>query len=200
VAYYIRTLTQSDQRIPFVDLRLAVAKDHPKATLWLRKGTEADWETLCLRHPNGTDIALIERNAVSDEVGREELQEFRHEIADCVPASAATWLDHFLSRVRVIHAFQVLPGTREKSGWDILGTLKNALWSRTGGIIQADREGFTNEHGFHILWQFSDSVSGPWWMGVLEGGRWAHFQMDLGNADHRKAFMAGAVPEGVRRA
>jgi hypothetical protein len=46
------------------------------------------------------------------------------------------------------------------------------LWERGDAIIQADGEGFTNEDGYHIVWQFSDSVSGPWNMGVLQDGVW----------------------------
>jgi len=29
---------------------------------------------------------------------------------------------------------------------------------------------------FHIVWQFSDLVSGPWNMGVLQDGTWHHFK------------------------
>jgi hypothetical protein len=199
MGYYIRTLTQTDQRVPFSELRAALAKNHPTARLLLREGTETQWKQLLLTHSNATPIALVERNSVSEAAGAEELQEFRHEIADCVPRAAATWLDHYLSRVRTIHAFQVLAGTKLEKGWDILGSLKTALWQKTGGIIQADREGFTNEDGYHILWQFPDQVSGSWWMGVLEAGLWVHFQMDLGNPTHREAFMAGAIPPGVKR-
>lgn len=64
-------------------------------------------------------------------------------------------------------------------------------------IIQADLEGFTNEEGYHILWQFSDPVTGPWWMGVLKNNAWVHFQMDLGNVSHREAFLRGEVPQRV---
>jgi hypothetical protein len=31
-------------------------------------------------------------------------------------------------------------------------------------------------------------------MGVLQDGTWHHFKMDLGDPDHRAAFMAGEVP------
>ena len=199
MGYYIRTLTPSDQRVPFSDLRAALAKEHPKARLLLQEGSEAQWKQLLLAHANGTPIAVVERNPTSEPAGAEELQEFRHEITDCMPRAAATWLDHYLSRVRTIHAFQVLPGTKVEKGWDILGSLKTALWQKAGGIIQADREGFTNEDGYHILWQFPDLVAGPWWMGVLEAGLWVHFQMDLGNPQHREAFIAGAIPAGVQR-
>ena len=170
MGYYIRTLTPSDQRVPFSELRAALAKDHPKARLLLQEGSESQWKQMLLAHANGTQIAVIERNSVGDPMGAEELQEFRHEIADCMPRAAATWLDHYLSRVRTIHAFQVLAGTKVEKGWDILGSLKTALWQKTGGIIQADREGFTNEDGYHILWQFPEQVAGKWWMAVLEAG------------------------------
>jgi len=199
MGYYIRTLTHSDKRVPFSELRAALAQEHPKARLLLQEGSESQWEQLLLAHANGTPIAAVERNSVTGPIGAEELQEFRHEIADCAPPAAATWLDHYLSRVRTIHAFQVLDGTKMEKGWDILGTLKTAIWQKTGGIIQADREGFTNEDGYHVLWQFPEQVSGPWWMGVLEAGLWVHFQMDLGNPSHREAFLAGAVPAGVKR-
>lgn len=199
MGYYIRTLTPSDQRVPFSELRAALARNHPKARLLLQEGSEAQWKQLLLAHANGTQIASIERNSVSDPVGAEELQEFRHEIADCMPRAAATWLDHYLSRVRTIHAFQVLAGTKVDNGWDILGSLKTALWEKTGGIIQADREGFTNEDGYHILWQFPEQVTGKWWMAVLEAGLWVRFQMELGDPNHREAFLAGAIPAGVKR-
>ena len=149
MGYYIRTLTHSDKRVPFSELRAALAQEHPKARLLLQEGSESQWEQLLLAHANGTPIAAVERNSVTGPIGAEELQEFRHEIADCAPPAAATWLDHYLSRVRTIHAFQVLDGTKMEKGWDILGTLKTAIWQKTGGIIQADREGFTNEDGYH---------------------------------------------------
>ena len=66
-----------------------------------------------------------------------------------------------------------------------------------GAVIQADGEGFTNEEGFHIVWQFSDSVSGPWNMGVLQDGTWHHFKMDLGDPGHREAFLNGEMPDGL---
>jgi hypothetical protein len=37
-------------------------------------------------------------------------------------------------------------------------------------------------------------------MAVLnETGEWTKFQMDLGDRGHRRAFLAGEVPEGVVR-
>ena len=75
--------------------------------------------------------------------------------------------------------------------------MKSGIWSFAPSIIQADNEGFTNEDGFHILWQFGESVDGPWWMGVLCDDQWRHFQMDLGNRQQRERFLQGQLPEGV---
>jgi hypothetical protein len=58
-------------------------------------------------------------------------------------------------------------------------------------------DGFTNEEGFHIVWQFSDTVSGAWNMAVLQDETWYHFLMDLGDLDHREAFQNGEVPPDV---
>ena len=70
-----------------------------------------------------------------------------------------------------------------------LSAVKNRIWSFAPSILLADNEGFSNEDGYHILWQFSGSVNGPWWMGVLCDDHWRHFRMDLGNREHREAFL-----------
>jgi hypothetical protein len=34
-------------------------------------------------------------------------------------------------------------------------------------------------------------------MGVLQDGTWNHFKMDLGDPDHREAFMNGEMPSDL---
>jgi hypothetical protein len=199
MGYYIRVLATSDKHIPYDKLRASVTAKHPAATLSLETGSKTAWEQLLLQHPDSTPIALVERNCVDDELGAEEIEEFRDELADCKPKAAREWLLDYFSRVRVIYAFQLVGGTEREQRWEILGSLKNAIWREAAGIIQADGEGFTDEEGYHILWQFSDSVKGNWWMGVLQKGSWVHFEIDLGNPQHRRAFLAGKVPAGAVR-
>jgi hypothetical protein len=56
-------------------------------------------------------------------------------------------------------------------------------------------EGFSNEKGHHVLWQFSEVVEGEWNVAVLDpDGKWVAFTMDLGNLEHRRAFLDGRVP------
>jgi hypothetical protein len=201
VGYYIRILSPIDLCVPFAELKASLASEAPTATLAIESGSETDWAELALSHADGTEIAVVERNPVDEgPLHSAELQEFREDIADCAPASAVAWLVDYFSRVRTIYAFQLLSGTEAEGGWDILGALKNAIWERAGGIGQADGEGFSNEEGYHILWQFSDSVSGSWWMGVLRDGSWVHFEMDLGDAGHRQAFFDGQGPQGGKLA
>ena len=194
--YYIRVLGKSDAPIPVEDLR-HVAK--PAVIDFVSEDT-GGWTELLLRHEAGLEIAAIEKNPViRGQLGADELQEFIDEVAHYRPQSAATWLRQYLPSIKVIYAFQVLSGTEVHDGWGRLHAVFNAVWNLAGGIFQADGEGFSNEAGFSILWQFSDTVNGPWDMAVIDqDGCWIHFEMDLGNPEHRTAFWRGEIPAGAR--
>ncbi len=161
-----------------------------------REALEARW-----KHRRGPEIAMIERNPVEHgELGTKELEEFRDEVGELKPESAARWLQGYLEHVRRIYMFQLLGGTEEAGGWDAVHAVQWEIWTTLGGILQADGEGFSNEDGYHILRQFSDDVTGPWNMAVLDAtSRWVPFEMDLGDPGHRRAFLAGEVPKGVPR-
>lgn len=163
------------------------------------EGKGGDWEALILKHKNEEPIAFIEKNLViPGELGAEELQEFIDEVGHYKPASAAAWLAEYLPSVKVIYAFQLLKGTDIDDGFTLMHRVYGMVWHSAGGILQADGEGFSNEEGYTILWQFSDQVSGEWKAGVLTpDGRWVNFKIDLGNQDHREAFWEGQLPVGV---
>ncbi len=110
------------------------------------------------------------------------------------------WLKSFLPRVKIIYAFQILGGADEGNGWEVINEIKELIWNKLGGIFQSDGEGFSNEDGYHILWQFSDSVSGHWNMAIKKTfGGWAAFEMDLGDNEQRQAFFIGKVPKGANK-
>lgn len=194
MGYYIRVLGKKLDNIPLEALRQA----SQPAVLHSEEEDDA-WEELILSHKSGQEIAVIEKNPVVEgQLGADELREFIDEVSDYKPESAAIWLQQYLPSVKVIYAFQLLSGTDVEDGWTPLHRLYNALWKYAGGILQADGEGFSNEDGYTILWQFSNRVSGRWNLGVLKDGRWVHFEMDLGNEQHRKAFLSGQVPDGAK--
>lgn len=131
-------------------------------------------------------------------LGAAELQEFMEDVQIERPKSAATWLAEYLPCVHTIYALQILSAADDGDGWGAIHAAQAALWNAGGGVLQADGEGVSNEDGHHILWQFSDNASGPWQMAVLNAnGSWTAFEMDLGNDDHREAFLDGRVPVGV---
>jgi hypothetical protein len=198
VAYYSRVLSKDEEFPAFEELAELIRAGHPDYRLTVESGEDDEWESLLLASSDEVEVAVIERNPVFDgSTGQDEIADFLEDIQDCRPESGAEWLTEFLEEVKTVYAFQHLQGAEMVDGGNALHALRSALWERGDAIIQADNEGFTNEEGFHILWQFSDSVSGPWNMGVLQDGTWQHFKMDLGDPDHRAAFLAGEVPEDL---
>jgi hypothetical protein len=198
VPYYTRVLSKDEEFPPFEELAQLIRAGHPGFRLSIESGDEEEWESLLLSGNDEVEVAVIERNPVFDgSTGQDEIADFLEEIQDCKPESGVAWLAEFLAEVKTVYAFQHLQGADTEEGGNALHALRSALWERGDAIIQADGEGFTNEDGFHIVWQFSDSVSGPWNMGVLQDGTWHHFKMDLGDPDHREAFLNGEVPEDL---
>ena len=145
-------------------------------------------------------MATLERNPVEPgSLGEAEIQEFAEELDTEKPESASRWLKKYLPKVKVIYAFQILFSGKSMKDWNPVHIVQGNIWGALGGILQADYEGFSNLEGYHILWQFHDHVKDLWNMAALsESGKWVAFQMDRGNLEHRKAFLEGRIPEGVK--
>lgn len=198
MAFYTRVLSKDAEFPSFEELARLIVEGHPEYKLSIEDGNEEEWNALLLSGNDDVEVAVIERNPVSDgSIGQDEVAEFIEDIRDCRPRSGVQWLENYLASVKTIYALQHLQGSETADGSNALHALRSAIWERGDAIIQADGEGFTNEEGYHIVWQFSDSVSGPWKMGVLQDGVWRHFSMDLGDPDHRAAFLKGAVPDDL---
>lgn len=197
MSYYTRILTPSAARVPIAELQAALKAAKVQARLEIEDGSAEEWKQLVVADRDGS-VLTIERNDVSDEgVGHDEIQEFLEEIPNYGPASAVKWLQGYLPTIQTVYAFQHLDGMNKASGRRIFDVLQTALWSKLGGIFQADNEGFSNEQGYHILWQFDERVNGIWSMAILdEVGRWHQFQMELSNLEQRKVFKQGQVPSG----
>lgn len=199
MARYLRIFSPTEL-IPLIDtLQAALRKGSLPASVSLDEGTDAQWQQLLVTHENGTDVVQIERNTLADDedLVSGEIEEFLEEIADEEPRSAAEWISGYLPGVKTIYALQLLRGTESPRGWEILAAITRSIQKQCRGIIQTDQEGFSDEEGYQILWQFSDRVKGPWWVAVLQDGNWVRYQMELGNRRHRAAFRRGEVPAGI---
>lgn len=201
MGYYTRVLTTSLDPVPIAALERALTEAGVDARIEIEQGDTDRWEEFVLVEPDGAEIAAFERNVVEEgSLGEEEIEEFLNEVEDGEPESAVEWLQQYLPKVRCIYAVEHLNASFEPDGFEALAAVREAIWQHAGGIIQADNEGFTNEDGFQITWDFEDDAEGEWWMGVLQRGQWVHFKMDLANPEHRKEFMAGRIPSGVELA
>jgi hypothetical protein len=202
MGYYTRVLTTNERCVPISVLRAALKESGSSATLHSDGASDReDWEQLTLTNSEGQEIALIERNPIEEgSLGESELQDFEDDLEGTLPESSVVWLRQFFPRVRRIYAFQHLSGSHSDEGFAALQSVRTSIWAQAPAILQADCEGFSNEGGYHITWEFSDSVTGNWWMGLLRDGKWVHFQMDLGSPAHRQTFKRGLVPEGVKLA
>jgi hypothetical protein len=194
VGYYTRVLSKDAEFPPFDELAEFIRTTHPDYKLTVEEGSEEEWESLLLSGNDEVEVAVLERNLVYDE---HDLSDLIEETRDCKPQTGVVWLHEFLAEVKNIYEFQHLQGSETEDGGNVLHALRSHLWERGESILQADNEGFTNEEGFHIIWQFSDSVSGSWNMGVLQDGTWQHFKMDLGDPEHREAFLSGEMPSDL---
>lgn len=204
MGYYVRNLASSETVPSVSELQQFIASQQLRLGLDASGKDDEEWEQVHIldldSSANDQTIAVMEQSRVEPgELGHDEIMEFMEELADAKPAAAAEWLRQYLqSSVKVVYAFQILNAMDERDNWEKFGQLREWLWKKVGGIFQADMEGFSNEDGYHILWQFSDKVAGPWAMAVKQDGGWTKFQMDLGDATARAAFCEGKVPSNAK--
>lgn len=198
MGYFTRVLSKDEEFPLFAELANFIREEHPEYKLTVEEGSEEEWESLLLAGNDEVEVAVLERLPVYDgSPGQDEIADFLEDLSDAKPESGMHWLQGFFEEAKTIYAFQHLQGSETVDGGNALHALRSMLWERGDAILQADEEGFTNEEGHHIVWQFSDSVSGPWNMGVYKDDMWLHFKMDLGDPEHRAAFLNGDVPEDL---
>ena len=202
MGYYIRVLGITDPNIHIDELIKGLSNDGLTAKFDLDPTERPDnWTVISVANSEGEELMQIERNLIIEgELGQEELEEFREDIKDCKPNSAVKWLDKYFDKVKVIYAFQLLNAAMEDQNFEVVGSIKATIWNKLGGLLQADNEGFSNEDGYHILWQFADNVTGDWSMAVKNiFGKWTNFKMDLGDKKQREEFWLGKVPKNATK-
>ncbi len=200
MGYYIRIFGKEDPDIDINALLKSLEEDGISIQLNLDPSeNKKDWTTVEVANDLGDVFMTIERNpVVKGKLGFDELAEFREEIENYKPSSSAKWLKNYFEKVKVIYAFQFLDGALEDRNFEALNSIKTYIWNKTGGILQADLEGFSNEDGYHILWQFSENVTGDWNMALLESkDKWTNFRMNLGDKVQRGEFFEGKVPKNA---
>src|SRR3954465_11409554 len=198
MAAHIRVLAASDQRPSLAELRTVLG---PQVEIAVEEGNEQGLSQLLLRHEDGPEIAIIDRDLVAPgELGSQEIEELVAEMDGATPPRNAEWLKHYFSHVKVVYAMQPLSGTQVKDGMSAVLRAQAYFWKKYGGILQADNEGFSNREGYHVLWQFHGPQQGELEAAVMnDHGTWAGFVMDMGDPEQVAAFRRGEVPPGAIR-
>ena len=197
MAYYLRLFTKSHVQPSLDELRNVVVKETGAVPiLTLAFGGEGRWYQTIVRTEGGRDICLIERSARGDADGlfEEDIEEFKALLAESQPSRGAQWVAQYLDDAVATYALRYLEAGFEDevrpSPTGVLWAIKGLL----GGIVQADGESFTNEAGYSVVWNFSDSATGHWNFAVLEDdGRWRNVGFDLGDKRQRLAFQQGTI-------
>ncbi|HTR30891.1 MAG TPA: hypothetical protein VMH27_16590 [Puia sp.] len=195
MGHFIRVLGVYDDVIPLDELEAALESDGLVASLSPDR-EDGPWSVIDVESAKGSRLVQIEKNFVFPGcLAQAELDEFRLLIREHQPLSAVQWLDGYFDRIKVVYAFQVMDVAMIDDNYEIVSSLKRAIWGKSGGLLQNDLEGFSNDEGYHILWQFPDDITGDKYCAVLDNGAWVRFRMDLGDPFQRMAFWAGEVPQ-----
>lgn len=193
----VRILTKDEKYIPLSEIRNYLYLKNLKCSLKLEYGTEAEWKEVSVQCEN-VEIFFIERDNINDDaIAKKELKDFKKILKKATPASAAEWLQDYLEDVEVVYAIEIFPEIADYSGFEVLSSVQNFIFKQlSSAIIQSNNEGFTNEDGFHILWQFtSKDIHGKCYSAILDrSGSWVPFILDLSNEDQILDFQDGIVP------
>lgn len=199
MAHYVRFLTPSSRVLSVAVLKKVLLNESCKATITVESGSSKEWNQLVVANPKGDELVAIERNPVAPgSLGAAELQEFLNEIEGEKPECGVAWLRTYLPEVKAIYAFQILKCFDVPNGEKPFYAILEAFRSKLKGIIQGDREGFTNEQGDQVVWQFTSSAKGPWSVALYRDGDWVRFEVELSNRRHRDAFLRGEIPKGIK--
>lgn len=189
---YARLITKSSNKIDIEQLKNSLEQD---MEIEVVGSSNEVWEKLILKRNDYNQIIaeIIEVKNIE-----EEKQELIKGLDGSKPENGAEWVKEYIKNSNKIYRFELFEGVEDQYGWYSFEAVREAVWECCGGIMQNDGEGYRNEEGFFIVWQFEYEVEGPYEAAVLNrDGSWSCFEMELSNEEHIKEFKAGKVPNGL---
>lgn len=142
MGYYIRVLGLQDIDIHLDELSAALKAAGLNAALQLGESCEPrKWSMLEAKTERGVRLVQIERNrVVPGKLAQQELDEFRVLIRAHQPLSAVQWLDKYFGRIAVVYAFRVLDAAMLEDNYEIVSTLKTAIWGERAVCCRTTRK------------------------------------------------------------
>jgi len=148
---------------------------------------------------NGVEhILIMELLPAKIRQDRHKLSRILSSLDDKRPVNAVKWVKKYLKKVKIVYAFIPVMDYEKDYNWTIFSELFIEVKAALGGIVQIKDEGFTNESGDIVVWEYPDSATGIQTMAVRKfPGIWKRFDMNLASIDQRKKFLSGKVPYKV---
>jgi hypothetical protein len=167
-------------------------------------GTAKNWREIRVTYPDDSWSFDIVRFPVDKTgPGAQELDSLRGELAGdefagVEPAVNVQWVAQYLTRIKTLYQFRCPIGFSSQPAFELLQEIIDSFRNEGPfGLLYAQFEGWSNENGQNITWEFDDVVTGGQWMALRGENGWSVFQVELGNRAHRRAFCAGKVPAGL---
>ena len=160
-----------------------------------------DWKIITLFLESGEPVVEIEKFSEQEDTLKDAIQFTVRNLLDdhnpVKPESAVRWLCQFMTRVKVLYEFRPMQGIKQDKGWLLFNEVWTNLRESLQGIVHLDEEGFTNQQGAQITWEYPGDETGDLKVAVLDesGEQWIEYTMDLANQEHKQLFMAGKAPD-----
>lgn len=163
-----------------------------------------EWTQMALYTEAGEAVVEMDKlargNSTFDDYIADVVRRLLDDKEPVKPHSAVKWLCNYMTKVQTIYVLRPQQALYDEQGWEIFNEFWTNLKDLEQGIVHCQGEGFTNEQGAQITWEFPGGASGDWKMAVLdaEKDRWVEFTMDLANQEQRSLFLSGSLPGNLK--
>jgi hypothetical protein len=148
-------------------------------------------------HDPADEFATIIRRVNPAEVAK-YVESFREELltGGVRPERGSRWVADWLQGAQTWYSFTPHSSDRDDEAMDVLRAIMWSIQRDTNGLAYADLEGWSNQEGDQITWQFTERPhTGLWWFAVLDdSGAWQRCRIDLSDTRQCEEFRSGRIP------
>jgi hypothetical protein len=192
-------VTPADRSLTAQEFKERVASFSDDLTAEQVAGTPQDWREITVKDSRDWWWFNVERYPAvrGGERWDGDLEFFRSWLAIGKPEVNARWMEEYLNCVRTVYQFTCSISCPE-TNIDCVNHLVRALRNDgLRGMLYAELEGWMNEFGAHITWEFRGNVSGDCLMAIRQPAGWVYFPIELSSPEQSEAFKSGLVPVGI---
>lgn len=197
--FFIRLFSKTDKRLQREVLLGAFYNQKNRKGIVIEEEKTSTHNHFLVKKKNKELLMIIELLPKLKDEDNAKLNEIIFSLKEKKPKNSAKWMEKYLKKTKSIYEFVPLLDLESAEDWDIVTELYHEAWVYLRGVYQIKDEGFTNESGDIILWDFPFSATGQRVMAVKTiTGRWKTFLMDLESTIQRKSFFRGRLPKKTK--